>query len=440
MFHPALLKSYLSYLDSDHRFVIGYSGGLDSHVLLHALTTICTEQQRQQLLAIHINHSLSPDATQWSEHCITVCNSLGVACEIGIINANAPTKKGIEATARTLRYEALSQHLSPGDYLLTAHQQDDQAETLLLQLLRGAGIKGLAAMPELTAFAQGYHLRPLLNFTRQELETYAQLQQLQWIEDESNLDTRFDRNYLRQTLMPQIKQRWPAVNRTLSRTAAHCANAQLLLDQIADNSLEKAQGSAPNTLSLRYLQSLDETQCQNVLRRWLQQLALPLPSQIKLQQVQQEILKCQADKNPHVQWGKVSLRRYRDNLYALPSISTIATHTQSWDLSTPLQLPGIGALTATPVIGQGIRADFFADNQATIAFRQTGERCQPAGRPGSHPLKKLFQEWGVPPWQRAKIPLLYCKTELAAVIGHCICEPFIAQKDQPGWLISLDPS
>lgn len=253
------LISILKYLTATNRFVIGYSGGLDSHVLLHALATLFQEHNYlNRLHVIHINHGLSVNADEWSKHCTTVCQQLKISCEIISLNAKSSRGESPEAIARTLRYAALAKQLATGDYLLTAHHQDDQAETLLLQLFRGAGLKGLASMPELASFAKGYHLRPLLHFTRADLNAYARKYDLCWVDDESNSDVRYDRNYVRQTLIPHIKQRWPSFAKTLARTAQNCAEGQNLLEILAGQDLQNSQGEIAKTLSISRLKKFEQ--------------------------------------------------------------------------------------------------------------------------------------------------------------------------------------
>lgn len=438
MFSSESCYHILKQLTSSRKFLIGYSGGLDSHVLLHCLAAIRTQYPDISLTAIHINHGLSPNAESWVEHCLQVCQSLAVTLIIKNINIDETAGEGLEAAARTARYQAYAEHLSAGTCLVTAHSKNDQAETVLLQLFRGAGVKGLSAMPACKKIAASFLLRPLLNFTRAELENYARQHQLVWIEDESNVNLQFGRNFVRSEILPLIQQRWPDAVNSLTRSARHSADADILITTLAQDDLQQIWAAPQEkTLSIKRLLLLPGTRQANVIRAWLQQLDFPLPSAVKLRQILREVLSCAEDANPVVAWRGTQIRRYQDNLYALPVLSA---HDSSWsgvwDLQTPFQLPhALGKLTAKIIVGDGLALP--PTQQVTIRFRQGGERCRPAGRSGSHPLKKLLQEWQVPPWQRDRVPLIYVDNALAAVVGHCVCENFIAKKWQQGLLFSL---
>lgn len=437
MFTASALNPVLQHLTASNYFYIAYSGGLDSHVLLHAIASVFQQQNRiAQVRAIHINHGWSSNATQWSQHCQHTCEALGITCEV--LNLTLPIKNGesLEAMARTARYAAFADFITADNYLLTAHQQDDQTETLFLQLFRGAGIKGLACMPSITAFANGYHLRPLLSFSRADLLHYALKENLNWIEDESNMNLRFDRNYVRHSLLPIIKQRWPEICSTVTRSASHCANAQQLIDELADSDLQPAYGPQKYKLSIQHLCTLSEPRLYNALRRWLHLLHLPLPSTLQLQQLRQNILLSRSDRCPQIVWDKIEIRRYREYLYIVPQCKNHLT-THHWDFLSTLELSHGKVLNARLVLGQGVRASIFPDNKAMVCFRKFGERCQPLGRQGSHPLKKLFQEWGVPPWERNLVPLIYRNDELVAVVNYCICTPFEAAANELGWIFSM---
>lgn len=436
MFNSNDLKRILNYLTPDNKFYIGYSGGLDSHVLLHALAILMREQNKlAQLHAIHIDHGWSDNAKLWSQHCLSVCENLGVKCDVINVDAKASKGESREAVARAVRYAAFKNYLTSNDYLLTAHQQDDQAETLLLQLLRGAGTKGLASMPILVELETGLHLRPLLQYSRSDLKNYALENNLQWIEDESNFDISFDRNYLRQQVMPIIEQRWPKAHVTIARTAQHLANASLLLTQLAQQDLKNCSGSELETLSVKKLLLLDEPRLQNMLRYWLQQNKLLMPSTIQLQHIISDILLAKVDRIPRIKLGESIITRYRDDLYWLPKpIAELNLPPMVWDLAQRLDIPNVGTLIAEQVMGEGVAANVFVNNQALVDFRRFGERCQPQGRQGSHPLKKLMQEWNIPSWRRKQLPLVYNRQQqLVAVPGFCVCEPFVATQNTVGW-------
>ena len=420
---------------------MGYSGGRDSSVLLHALVGLRVHLPGDlEIRAVHVDHGLSDHARAWSQHCTAVCAALALPCQILCVNAKPQAGESPEAAARAARYQAITALIEAGDVLLTAHHQDDQAETLLLQLLRGAGSHGLAAMPAYAPFGAGWLARPLLDCTAAELANYAEQHKLSWVEDPSNIDTGFERNYLRHEVMPHLKRQWSAVARTLSRAAAHAAEAASLLDTLADSDMQPVQGPTQDTLSVSGLLKLDEAHQRNVLRRWFKRLNLSVPTTIHLQHIQHDILNAAADGIPCVGWGSVNqgaeARRYRDLIYAMPRLPAHNPDaTLTWDMRQSLTLSGVGTFTATSTPGAGIKASLLIGQSVSVRFRQGGERCRPAGRGHTHELRKLFQERGVAPWQRDRLPLIYIGDKLAAVANLWVCEPFHATHNEPGVVV-----
>lgn len=414
------------------RFVIAYSGGLDSHVLLHTIAALRTELGGCELLAVHVNHGLSANAQQWAAHCAKQCEQLGITLKQFDFDARAEVGESPEAAARDGRYAILASMIEEGDCLLTAHHQDDQAETLLIQLLRGAGPRGLAAMPGFVPFAGGWHARPLLGYSRDELQDYAQQAQLSWIDDESNSDTRFDRNFLRHDILPRLKARFPGVNSTLSRSANLCAEAAELLVSAAQADLSQVQLDA-QSVSVSGLQSLGEVRARNLLHQWCRDRGLPTPSAAQLQCVWDEVVGAGPESEPVVHWAGGEVRRYRDVLFlGSPLSAHDAALRLPWDLQHGLWIPGLGELRCDRVMGQGISASALDGGTIEIRFRQGGEQLRPAGRQGHHSLKKLFQEAGIPPWLRDRIPLLYANDQLLAVAGLWVAHEAAAQTDEPG--------
>lgn len=431
-FTPEQLRRQLEELPPARRYWVGFSGGLDSHVLLHTLAALRLDTPLQ---AVHIHHGLSPHAEQWATHCAAVAADLGVPFTLERVDATPARGESPEAAARQARYTALARLLGEGEMLLTAHQQNDQAETLLLQLLRGAGPRGLAAMPRCRPFAAGWQARPLLGVEREALQAYAREAGLAWVEDESNFDTGFDRNYLRREIMPALARRWPAVNRVLGRSAAHFAESSALLDELAALDLAGAEGERPGSLSVAALLALSPARCHNLLRYWLRGLGLPLPDTPHLLRIGSEVLAARPDAEPQVDWPGAEVRRYRDGLYAMPPLAPPPTQVLTWDLARPLQLPaGLGRLTAEMVRGRGLQAGACTGG-VEVRFRHGGESCHPAGRGHRHSLKKLLQEAGVAPWERERLPLLYVDGELAQVGELCCCDPYAASKGEPGVVI-----
>ncbi|MFN2309960.1 MAG: tRNA lysidine(34) synthetase TilS [Gammaproteobacteria bacterium] len=450
--HPdQLIDHLLELAPAASGYWVAFSGGLDSQVLLHALAA--RRARLPGLLgALHVNHNLQDPASAWAAHCRKVCADLAVPYRVLEVDAQPAPGESPEAAARAARYRALAGAVPPDGVLLTAHHRDDQAETLLLQLLRGAGPKGLAAMPASIDVAwverqrnpgfaplnPGYPVRlvrPLLECARDDLHAYAQGHDLAWIEDPSNACTDYDRNFLRHEILPRLRARWPALGATLARSAGHQAEATGLLDELA--ALDLAPGPA-HTLSVSALLRLSAPRRANLLRHWLARQRLPLPSRAVLAEIDRALLHAAADAQPVVCWGGVCLRRYRDALMIdAPATAGAAAEAVDsgrcidWAVQQPLSLPA-GILSAEPVRGGGVACRHLEGGRCQVRFRRGGERLQPAGRRQHHSLKHLFQEAGVPPWERARVPLIYRGDTLIAVAGHWVCEGFQAAENQAG--------
>jgi len=433
-FSPRQLLTALKQHPGAHRYWVGYSGGLDSHVLLHAMVALQAALAPGEVRAIHVNHGLSPHAKAWAEHCQKVCRDLGVSCDVAAVDARPVNGEGPEAAARRARYAAIAQVMVAGDCLVTAHHQDDQAETVLLQLLRGAGPHGLSGMPAHAPFGPGSHARPLLAFTRRSLHHYATVHGLAWIEDESNVNVNLERNYLRHEILPRLRRHWPAASRTLDRAARHSQAAAAMLDAMAQEDLARVSGPDPQCLSLVELAALGPARMRNTLRYWLRQRGLPLPGSEHMDQVAAQMFAAPADREPRVSWPGAEMRRYRDRLYAFPPAGEFGTdETFPWDITQAMTLPpGGGVLSAREQIGAGVRAELCYSGAVAVCFRKGGERCQPVGAAHSRTLKNLFQERGIPPWVRERTPLVYIGGRLAAVADLWICQPFAARPGERG--------
>ena len=421
----------LSSLPAAPRYWVAFSGGLDSKVLLHLLSQLQAEYSAE-LHAVHVNHDLQADASQWAADCEETCKQLQVPISTLSVTVAPLQGESLEAVARKERYSAIAARMGEGDLLFTAHHQDDQAETLLLQLLRGSGPSGLAAMPAISSFGPGSHARPLLGFSREELHEYALAQGLTWVEDQSNQDISFDRNYLRRQVIPLLRERWPALGRTLSRSASHCAEAQGLIDTLAQEDLARIGVTTGEGLSISELKALPAPRVRALLRAWMRAQGFPLPDTVRLDRILSEVIPAAADRNPEVHWPGAVVRRFQDRLYLrTPQPPLDADTVLEWDGESALELPaGLGTLFAEEGEG-GIALSTWRSAPIRVHFRGGGERCRPAGQSGTRSLKKLFQEKEIPPWQRERIPLILLGGELAAVGDICICAPFAAQPGEP---------
>lgn len=433
MFSPDSILMQLKSFPRPRRYCVAFSGGCDSHVLLWSLSSLRQSLGSSSLHAIHINHGLHTQANAWEAHCVEVCKALAVPLQTCRVQVNIDRGHSLEAQAREARYAAFRQFMQSGDMLLLAHHQDDQAETLLLQLIRGAGVNGLAAMPVLTDFADGWLARPLLDVTRSDITAFARQQGLHWIDDPSNQDIGFDRNYLRHAVMPLMTRRWPAIAATLARSAQHQAEAATLLKTLARDDWQRVSLPDSRQLAVSELCTLSRARQANVLRYWIRDVCgYPLPNTAQLDCVLRDVLHAGQDRSPIVNWQDVELRRYRDRLYLS---TTMASHDVDWQADwapdSHLVLPIGGKLITREHKGSGIHKACL-DESITVRFRRGGEMCKPAGRDHHHELRKLFQEWGVPPWQRDRIPLIYAGDELAQIVGYASCAPFAVNPGETG--------
>jgi tRNA(Ile)-lysidine synthase len=415
-------------------YCVAFSGGLDSTVLLHALGAVRAEL-RAPLSAIHVDHALQPGSADWVRHCGQQCRQLDVPLQTLVVDATAQRGESPEAAARNARYESMAAVLDAGTMLLTAHHLDDQAETLLLQLLRGAGVDGLAAMPAVRAWRDGWHARPLLGWQRAALRGWAVAVRLRWIEDPSNAQTAADRNYLRHRVLPVLHARWPAAAINIAQSAGLCAEAAASVRRQAEQDLANVRSDDRQCLRLAALCGLPSGAATQVLRRWLRELgAPPLPRRRMLEALEQ-LCGARPGAMVRIAWSGHELRRYHDQAWLVRQAPASRPPAPlDWSGDTVELGPGLGRLRRRLGPG-GIDRDRWSRGRVEIRYRAAGLRCRPAGRSGSRSFKKLAQERRIPPWLRDRIPLIYIDGQVAAVAGVCVCEPFAAPGEEAGWLV-----
>ncbi len=396
-------------LGSPSRYVIAFSGGLDSTVLLHAMVAAGRDVP---LLAVHVDHQLQSPSAEWARRACAIAGALGVDCRIETVHPDLTAGKGVEGAAREARYAALSALLAPGDWLLSAHHADDQVETLILNLLRGSGPDGLAAMPECRKLGAGWLVRPLLTVTREALSAYATRFALEWIDDPSNAECDFDRNFLRREVLPRVAGRWPDAVQRLTRSVERQQDASALLAEIG--AADVAELGRPDRLDVGGLLGLSPARQRNALRMACRHSGLPTPPGAALEAVLADLLPARDDALPQVAWPGAEARRYRGTLYLMPPLPEPPREALRFP-GDALALPGeLGSLVLEDSDGPGLLPALVADG-LTVRWREGGERLRIAADGRTRALKKLLQESSIVPWMRARLPLVYAGDTLVAV-------------------------
>lgn len=380
---------------------VAYSGGLDSSVLLHALARLA-RRERLRLRALHVNHHLHAEADAHAAAAALQARRWRVRCVLLDARVSAAPGESLEAAARNARYAALAAQLAPGELLVTAHHQEDQLETLLLALLRGSGVRGLAAMAPETRWRGTRLLRPLLAVTRAQLEQYARAHGLAPLEDPTNTDERFDRNYLRRRIVPLIRARWPAAAATVSRSALLLGEARALLEQQGRADLAAARDGP--ALRVSVLRRLGEVRRRNALREWIGERGLAPPDHRRLREIATRMLEARADAMPRVRWRGAELRRHGDRLLAVAAVPAGGA-TQPWDWRREpwLTLADGSQLGLVPDAHGDVLLSALPA-QLSVGYRRGGERLH--GSAGTVALKDLLHSQGLAPWERAAVPLI----------------------------------
>ena len=432
------------------RLLVGLSGGVDSVVLLDILGRVAP-MLRFQLSALHVNHQLSRNAARWSAFCRDLCKKRGIPYH----SVRVEVRRGdsVEAAARDARYAVFARQRC--DFVALAHHRDDQVETLLLQLLRGAGVKGLAAMPPVRKAkvesrkskgdpsvvspfdgAQGRRqsspsvLRPLLDATREEILDYARRRKLKWIEDESNQDIYFQRNFIRHEVLPVIARRFPAYRATLARAAGHLAEAARVLDEIA--AADGAGMVDGGTLAVDALRRLPSARARNLLRCFLAGHGLGMPAANRLKEALRQALSAKQDARVQIELDGASLRRHAGRLHVVRAHAAPLRFARRWRGEARLELPDLGGvLTLVPGSGGGVSRARLRGRAITIRLRRGGERLQPDCRRPRRSLKNLLQEARTPPWERERLPLIFCGEKLVWAPGIGVDCTFQASRGEP---------
>lgn len=417
------------------RLLVSFSGGADSTALLLAASRSLRPGQR--LEAIHFDHGWHAASADWAAHCVALAAALGVRCRVETFTAAAPAGASLEAFARDLRYAALSAHLDRHTVGLTAHHAEDLAETFLLMALRGSGPHGLASIAPSRPLGDGLLWRPFLGLSKAVLQAYVAAAGLEVLEDPANRSPRYDRNYLRASVLPALRRRWPGTDGSLKRAARLQQEAAAVLDELADESLV-ACGAEERRLPLAGLQRLSPALRRWTLRRWLVQNGAPLPGARAIDRIATELLNAAPDRIPLVDWPGAAVRRYADALWLTPKDVPALRGEWRWAPPAPLRLPG-GWLSAEQAVGQGLAVAAVEGSQLRVLPRRGGEQLQLPGRHHHHSLKHLWQAARVPPWERARAPLLFIEDRLVAVPGIGVHAAYSAADAAAGWVIRWSP-
>ena len=402
----AALDAALATLDAvadgaPRSLLVGLSGGLDSTVLLHALAR---RHGSGRLRAVHVHHGLHADADDWTARCRRLCDGLGVELVVARVSVDRESPSGPEAAAREARYAAFAEALRPGEDLVLAHHRDDQAETVLLRLLRASGSAGAAGMRASRDFHGARLLRPLLGVPRAQLLDYAQRQGLDWCEDPSNAREDADRNFLRLRVLPLLRERWPQADAAIAGSAARLAADAALLQEAVDERLQALRGEA-DWLPVEGLRALAPAWRAQVLRRWVLQQGLPPLPGTAPDRISAEVLDTAHDRAACYRWQGAELRRWGDRLHARRHVDAPCDWPAvGWDGRQPLALADGGMLAVEPAPAEGLDPAF---GPCTVAPRQGGERLRLPGREHTHALKDCLREAALAPWERARLPLLF---------------------------------
>ncbi|YCO04449.1 tRNA lysidine(34) synthetase TilS [Vibrio sp. VNB-15] len=440
--YPHFSQVLERYYQPNTKIVLAFSGGVDSRLLLELLSRYqqarltdggSADSQLIDCHAVYVHHGLSANADDWAQKCTQWAQHAGFSCSVEHVNLDINSGESIERLAREARYQALAKQIQAGDLLLTGQHADDQVETFLLALKRGSGPKGLSSMAESMPFAAGTLVRPLLTIKREQIEAAAHNFGLEWVEDESNQDTRYDRNFLRHRIVPELSERWPNIHQAVQRSATLCSQQEALLDELLGAVFKRALQS-DLSLSIEELATHGELARARLVRMWLAKLNANMPSQVQLKLIWDEVANAQQDANPKLKLKQGEVRRFQHRLYWV----TVNTDVTSWQakllLNTPLMLPEpLGDIELSTDSSELSIALPAHPELLRVTFNPEGLSAHPTTRNHSRKLKKLFQEYNVPSWRRRQIPILMYQDKVVAVADLFVDQAFSGQDCELIW-------
>lgn len=422
------------------RLVVAFSGGVDSRVLLE-LAAKYAKSHHIECCAVHVHHGLSKNADLWAEQCQTWCDALSVSLAVERVSLDINCGGSVEKLARDARYQAFQQHIRQGDVLVTGQHIDDQLETFLLALKRGSGPKGLSSMAKVMSFGEAFIVRPLLSVTRSDIEASAHDMGLTWVEDESNQDLRFDRNFIRHQVTPTLTERWPSFRESVSRSAQLCAEQELLLDELLESHFQQALGDS-QSLSIEVLFQHSDLLRARLIRMWLSHCKQPMPSQKQLKLIWDEVACAQADANPKLVLNDVEVRRFNYQLYLVEETNDLSDWQSTLSIGDNLVLPdGSGEVHLKSLPSDSVTHNYDSQSfslsntseSLRVIFNPEGLSAHPVGRGHSRKLKKLFQEYQVPSWLRRRTPILMDGERVIAVLGLFVDKNYEGQDCEALW-------
>ncbi|CAK2061369.1 tRNA(Ile)-lysidine synthetase [Vibrio crassostreae] len=426
------------------RLVVAFSGGVDSRVLLE-LAAQYAKSHHIECCAVHVHHGLSKNADLWAEQCQTWCDALSVSLAVERVSLDINSGESVEKLARDARYQAFQQYIRLGDVLVTGQHIDDQLETFLLALKRGSGPKGLSSMAKVMSFGEAFIVRPLLSVTRSDIEASAHDMGLTWVEDESNQDLRFDRNFIRHQVTPTLTERWPSFRESVCRSAQLCAEQESLLDELLESHLQQALGgcnSKSQSLSIDSLSQHSDLLRARLIRMWISHCNQPMPSQKQLKLIWDEVACAQADANPKLVLNDVEIRRFNNQLYLVQDTKDLSNWESEILIDENLLLPdGLGEIHLKAVSSGSASHNrdvqrfslTKANGTLRVIFNPEGVSAHPVGRGHSRKLKKLFQEYQVPSWLRRRTPILMDGDRVIAVLGLFVDKNYEGQDCEALW-------